>query len=265
MSQAKGEEFKTKGNEFFAKNDYQEAIKWYTKAIEAYPQGHVYFSNRCACYTSLNELDKALKDAEECVRLKGDWSKGYYRLGNTLALLHRYEEAQTALKKGLQIESTNTDIANRLKEVDAALAKEAKKPKPKNTANLTPAMALKEQGNDLYKNGKFPEAIEVYSRALAMAETNEEKVNLLNNRAACRFQDRDFRQCVADCTEAINLDENNVKALLRRGLAYENIEKIEPAMADMKKLQELSPGLPQVSQAIHRLNRMMQMKEGHSW
>lgn len=80
--------------------EFDEAIKWYTKAIEAYPQGHVYYSNRCACYTSLNQLDKALKDSEDCVRIKPDWSKGYYRLGNTLALLHRYEEAQTALKKG---------------------------------------------------------------------------------------------------------------------------------------------------------------------
>jgi hypothetical protein len=34
-------------------------------AIEANPQGHVYFSNRCACYTSLNQLDKALKVIEE--------------------------------------------------------------------------------------------------------------------------------------------------------------------------------------------------------
>lgn len=43
-----------------------------------------------------------------------------------------------------------------------------------------------------------------------------------------------------------------VLALLRRGQSYENLEKIELAMADMKRLQELSPGLPQVSQSIHR-------------
>ena len=105
----------------------------------------------------------------------------------------------------------------------------------------------------------------VYTRALSLATTNEEKVALLNNPAACRFQDRDFRQCVSDCNEALAIDPDNVKALLRRGQSYENIEKIELAMADMKRLQELSPGLPQVSQAIHRLSRMAKQKEGHNW
>jgi hypothetical protein len=61
------------------------------------------------------------------------------------------------------------------------------------------------------------------------------------------------------------IDENNVKALLRRGTAYENIEKIEPALKDMNRLQELSPGLPQVNQAIHRLRRMQKQKEGMTW
>jgi Flp pilus assembly protein TadD len=105
----------------------------------------------------------------------------------------------------------------------------------------------------------------VYTRALSLATTDEERVALLNNRGACRFQDRDFRQCVSDCNEALSIDPNNVKALLRRGQSYENIEKIELAMADMKRLQELSPGLPQVSQAIHRLSRMAKQKEGHNW
>jgi tetratricopeptide (TPR) repeat protein len=99
-----------------------------------------------------------MQDAEDCVRTKPDWSKGYYRLGHTLALLHRYEEAQTALKKGLTIEPSNADIGSRLKEVDATLKKESAKRAKANKANLTPCMAAKEEGNALYKDGKFPEA-----------------------------------------------------------------------------------------------------------
>merc|ERR1711991_129676 len=260
MAQAKGEELKAKGNSFFSQGQYEEAIVWYTKAIEAYPQGHVYFSNRCACYTSLNQLEKALKDANECVRLKPDWAKGYYRLGHALALSHKYEEAQTALKKGSQVDPSNADIVNRLKQVEGLIKAEKAKRAKMAHSNLSPAMQAKHEGNALYKDGKFPEAIEVYTRAYNLATNDEERVALLNNRAACRFQNRDFRQCIADCSEALSLDEKNVKALLRRGLAYENIEKIDQAMTDMKNLQQISPGLPQVSQAIHRLNRMAKMK-----
>jgi tetratricopeptide (TPR) repeat protein len=127
------------------------------------------------------------------------------------------------LKKGLAIDPSNADISNRLKEVDAALVKERSKrakSAPKDLSGLTPSMRAKEEGNELYKNGKFPEAIEVYTRALELASTNDEKITLLNNRAACKFQDRDFKQCVADCNEVLQLDDKNVKALLRRATAY---------------------------------------------
>jgi len=261
MSVAKGDEYKAKGNEFFAKHEYSEAIKWYTKAIEANPNGHVYYSNRCACYTSLNELEKALKDAQDCVRIKPDWAKGYYRLGHTLALQHRYEDAQEALAKGTKADPKNQDIVNRLKEVKELIKKDQAK-RAKFGKDLTPAMAAKEEGNALYKDGKFPDAIVVYTRGLQVATTDEEKIALLNNRAACHFQDRNFRQAISDASEVLTMDENNVKALLRRGTAYENIEKIEPAIADLKKLQEISPGLPQVSQGLHRLQRMRRQKEG---
>lgn len=203
----------------------------------------MYLSNRCACYTNLNKLELALKDAQECVRLKPDWSKGYYRLGNALALLHRFDEAMAQLKKGAQVDPANADITNRLKEVEASLKADAAK--RAKMGNISAAMAAKEEGNELYKNGKFPEAIDVYTRGLGLATTDEERIALLNNRAGCRFQERDFRQCVSDCSEVLAMDPKNTKALLRRGLAYENIEKIDAAMKDMKLLQEISPGIPQ--------------------
>ena len=90
----------------------------------------------------------------ECFVLNRKKIKGYYRLGHTLALLHRYEEAQAALKKGLTVEPTNADIQARLKEVDALIKKENAKRAKTNMANLTPCMAAKEEGNALYKDGK---------------------------------------------------------------------------------------------------------------
>ena len=39
-----------KGNGFFEKKAYKNAIDWYTKAIAAYDQDHTYYSNRSASY-----------------------------------------------------------------------------------------------------------------------------------------------------------------------------------------------------------------------
>jgi len=257
---AEADKFKEAGNALFAKGDHQAAVREYTKAIELNPNGHVYYSNRSACFVGLNRLDKAIEDGRSCVKLSPNWAKGYYRLGHALALNHSYDEALEVLRKGLAVDPANADIKGRLQEVEK-LHKDSQA-KAKKTGASTPALAHKAEGNEWFGKARFPEAIEAYSKGIALATTNEEKIDLYNNRAACYYQDRAFRQCIADCSQVLELDPNNQKALLRRGLAYEGIEKVGPALEDMQKLQQLYPGLPKVSEALHRLRSMQRMNEG---
>ena len=88
------------------------------------------------------------------MRVKADWAKGYYRLGHTLALLHRYEEAQKALQTGTKTDPANQDIKNRLKEVNELVKKEEAKRAKMAKSNLSPALQHKEEGNALFKEGK---------------------------------------------------------------------------------------------------------------
>ena len=53
-------------------------------------------SNRCACLLKLHKLEKALADANECVRLKDDWDKSHFRLGSVLEALGRQPEVRLA-------------------------------------------------------------------------------------------------------------------------------------------------------------------------
>ena len=177
--------------------------------------------------------------------------------------MYNYKDAVETLKAGLKVDSNNNDIKNRLKEVEKLYKEE--EVKRKKHGNKTPAIIAKDEGNDFYSKGRFPEAIECYTKGLNLATLDSERITLYNNRATCKFQERSFRQAIADCTQVLELDPVNIKALLRRGLAYENVSKVEPAIADMKALQQLSPGMDKVSQALHRLNRMKRQKEGHSW
>jgi stress-induced-phosphoprotein 1 len=261
MSNQKAEGFKAEGNKYFSQGNYLEAIKWYTKAIEESPS-HIYYSNRSACYTAINELQKAIEDADQCIKLDSKWAKGYYRRGNALALLHRHNEAFDALTRGNQLDPKDQGIKDKLLEVKSIVEENKIKAQK---MNATPSVSAKLEGNEYYKKGLFPEAIECYTRSLALATDNQEKIDCLNNRAACQYQLRSFKQVIIDSTEVIDLDPNNVKALLKRGLSYESLEKIDQALEDMRKLQIISPGIQQVTAAITRLNRMQKMKEGCSW
>jgi stress-induced-phosphoprotein 1 len=52
-------------------------VEFFTKAIEINPQDHIFFSNRSGAYSSLNQYEEALEDADMCISLKPDWGKGY--------------------------------------------------------------------------------------------------------------------------------------------------------------------------------------------
>lgn len=261
MSKEVAEKHKAEGNKFFSQGNYSEAIKWYSKAIGEVPS-HIYYSNRSACYTALGEYQKAVDDSDQCIKLDSKWAKGYYRRGNALTFLHRHDEALQALEMGNKLDPKDNGIKDKLNEVKKIVEENKVKAQK---MNATPSTAAKLEGNEFYKKGLFPEAIECYSRAYGLAKTSQEKIDALNNRAACQYQLRAFKQVIADSSEVIELDPNNVKALLKRGLSYESLEKIEQGLEDMRHLQSISPGIQQVTAAITRLNRMKQMKEGCSW
>lgn len=57
---ASAELLKNKGNDFFKKGDYEEAINYYTKAIGLNPNDASYYCNRAACYMKLKKYFLAL-------------------------------------------------------------------------------------------------------------------------------------------------------------------------------------------------------------
>ena len=114
--------FKELGNAAFSAKDYPTAIQHFSSAIEADPNDHVFYSNRSACYASLEQYDKALDDAEICVNLKPDWVRGYTRKGLAEFYLKKYEEAKATYTKGLEIAPGDAAIMDMLQRVEQASA-----------------------------------------------------------------------------------------------------------------------------------------------
>eukprot|EP00933_Yihiella_yeosuensis_P005476 TRINITY_DN109992_c0_g1_i1.p1 TRINITY_DN109992_c0_g1~~TRINITY_DN109992_c0_g1_i1.p1 ORF type:complete len:589 (+),score=160.00 TRINITY_DN109992_c0_g1_i1:63-1829(+) len=114
-NKAKALEEKTKGNSAFAAKRYKEAIEHFTEAIGHDPTDHVFFSNRSACYASLEQYEKALEDGSECVKLKPDWPKGYTRKGLAEFFLQRYDDAAETYKAGLKLAPEDLTLKEGLK------------------------------------------------------------------------------------------------------------------------------------------------------
>jgi stress-induced-phosphoprotein 1 len=63
---------------------------------------HVYFSNRSAAYLKKGDAHNALEDANACIGLNPDFTKGYSRKGAALHALKRYNDSISAYEEGLK-------------------------------------------------------------------------------------------------------------------------------------------------------------------
>ncbi|GMP78190.1 hypothetical protein CsSME_00034227 [Camellia sinensis var. sinensis] len=111
----------------------------------------------------------------------------------------------------------------------------------------------KEEGNALFKAGKYERASKRYEKAVKFVEydstySDEEKqqakvlkVTCNLNNAACKLKLKDYKQAEKLCTKVLKIDGRNVKALYRRAQAYIQLVDLDLAEIDIKKALEIDP------------------------
>ncbi|GMI70034.1 hypothetical protein like AT5G48570 [Hibiscus trionum] len=111
----------------------------------------------------------------------------------------------------------------------------------------------KEEGNALFKAGKYERASKRYEKAFrfieydsSFSDKEKQEAKLLKvtcnlNNAACKLKLKDYKKAKKLCTEVLELDDRNVKALYRRAQAYMQLVEFELAEADIKRAMEIDP------------------------
>uniref|UniRef100_A0A670IWA3 Tetratricopeptide repeat protein 1 n=1 Tax=Podarcis muralis TaxID=64176 RepID=A0A670IWA3_PODMU len=119
---------------------------------------------------------------------------------------------------------------------------------------------LKEEGNEQFKKGEYKEAEDAYARALQVCPAccNTDRSILYSNRAAARMKQEKREIAISDCSKALELNPNYIKALLRRAELYEKTEKLDEALEDYKNLLEKDPSIHQAREACMRLPRQIE-------
>jgi len=122
---------------------------------------------------------------------------------------------------------------------------------------------LKEAGNEAFKNQKFEEAADLYTKAIRLSkEDDKERAVYYKNRAASYLKLEDFDQAVRDCNTSLEISPNDPKALFRRCQAYEGLNKIDSAYADAKEVHNLDPKNKALEPVLMRLHKAVQAKMG---
>lgn len=120
------------------------------------------------------------------------------------------------------------------------------------------ALALKEKGNKYFKQGKYDEAIECYTKGMDADPYNPV---LPTNRASAYFRVKKFAVAESDCNLAIALNRSYTKAYARRGAARFALQKLEDAKTDYEKVLELEPNNFEATSELRKINQALTTKE----
>ncbi|ETN63839.1 hypothetical protein AND_004435 [Anopheles darlingi] len=126
---------------------------------------------------------------------------------------------------------------------------------------IAKAERFKEIGNKQCKLGNYLSAIDLYTQAI---ETYTACATYYTNRALCYMNIERYDDCLEDCNAAIAKDPNCIKAYYRRMQAYERLGENSKALAECRKILELSKDEKEMNTAKKDMARIEKRLKGQA-
>jgi len=212
----------------FKAEQYERAVKHLTVALSLDEKSHVLFSNRCTAYIALENYEKAMEDADECVRLQPSWAKGYLRRGSVYFRMGQLEQAEIVLKEGLDLDPGNDALKKELEAVMNAIAERM--------ARQRESLEAKERAIEAFNEQNYRAAVDLLKKAIKLDPDNH---IFFSNRAAAYMAMEQYDKALADADDCIRLQPKWAKGFSRRGAALFRMEKLGPARDAFEKGLEL--------------------------
>ena len=109
-----GERLAVAGYQCASKENYEQAIELFSRALRNVPNDHRYWGNRSFCYFQIGAYQKALEDADCAIQLAPTSPKGHYRRAEALAGLKDLVAAEKSFEKVLELDPDCQDACDEL-------------------------------------------------------------------------------------------------------------------------------------------------------
>lgn len=211
---------------------------------------------------SMKEVEKSVDQLDEIISICPNWKDVLKAKAQALELLNKYDEALSLTAKLLNIspeEKNDGDVLliraecmYNLGKLDEALqvlkkvTNSDKHPKVKKLYDAITYIKLKKNVADrAFASSRFDEAIEAYNEAINACPGGNKTLlsKLYFNRAVAKANLMRNEEAVDDCSEALALDKDYLKALLRRAASYVAIgseEQCVKALQDYEDAEKLA-------------------------
>ncbi len=131
---------------------------------------------------------------------------------------------------------------------------------------------LKNEANINFAIQNYNKSIELYTYAMGLMPKGDKSqltINLYNNRGNCQIKMQNHKMGIQDFTKVLEIDNNNIKALYRRGICYNNTDKYNLAFQDLNQAFKLSKTekekemiKSEMDKTIENINKLIQRERG---
>ncbi|KAL8133726.1 uncharacterized protein LOC141677718 isoform X2 [Apium graveolens] len=116
---------KSQGNKAMQLKQYSNAVELYTFAIALFEENAVYYCNRAAAYTQINQYAEAIGDCVRSIEIDPNYGKAYSRLGFAYYAQGNYRDAiDKGFSKALQLDPTNDSVKENIRAAEQKLREE---------------------------------------------------------------------------------------------------------------------------------------------
>ncbi|KAM7252159.1 hypothetical protein ACFE04_024042 [Oxalis oulophora] len=195
-----------------------------------------------ASLSNISRSESSTNTCSQTTRFFGMLSEAYLffvRAQFDMAL-GRFDNAVANAEKAGQIDPRNIEVAVLLNNVRMVARSRAR-------------------GNDLFKSERFTEACSAYSDGLRLDPSNS---ILYCNRAACWFKLGLWERSIDDCNQALRIQPNYIKALLRRAASNNKLERWADAVRDYEVLRRELPNDNEVAESLFHAQVALKKSRG---
>ena len=224
-----------------AKKDYYSALDFYKKALRFDRYDDEILLNISYCYSKTENFKLADKYADMAIALNDNSAYSYYRKGNVMISVGRFDAAVEAFKQAVKLDPEDVDYYHSLSYAYSKTGELELSLEYANRAILldkTSSYSYFRKAWALQEMEKYGEAITSYEKCIEYESTF---VDAYANISFCYSKLKDFNKSILYANKAIMVNKDYAYSHYRKAWALHNLGKFDEALDDYLEAIELDP------------------------
>lgn len=198
-------DYNRQGDRYYDLEQYEEAVKSYTEAIQLQANNSMFYNSRGCAYDNLGEYNKAISDYNVAIAIGPLNAVFYYNRGHSYDKLEEYDKAISDYTRAIELSPNN-------------------------------ATAYNNRGSIYIVLGRTDEAISDFNKAI---ELNSKFANPYKHLGNIYKEQSDYTRSIEFLSKAIELNLEYKDAYLLRAEVYRLLGETEKAAADEEMAKKL--------------------------